>query len=91
MMSARSAMTPRKRYTTTMKISTSSMPTTPAMRPARSESAPSVAEICCFSMAVSVTGRAPVLSTRARSLASWVVKLPVISALPPEMPCGFSR
>ena len=60
------------------------------MSAARSESLPSVAETCCWYVASSVTGRAPVLSTRARSLASCTVKSPVISALPPPMPSASS-
>ena len=62
----------------------------PAMSASCSESLPSVAETSWLSIWLSVTGRAPVLITRARSLACAMVKLPVISALVPWMPSGFS-
>ena len=48
----------------------------PAMSAWCRESLPRVAETSWLSIWFRVTGRAPVLITRARSLASWIVKLP---------------
>ena len=56
------------------------------MRPWLSESLPSVAETCCWYAVSSLTGRAPVLSTKARSLDSCTVMLPPLISAPPLMP-----
>src|SRR6266511_519908 len=66
-----------------MKVASS--PRTPAIRPARSESAPSVALTVFWSMFSSVSGSAPVEISGARNLASDSV-CPWMTAEPPAMP-----
>ncbi len=62
------------------------MPAMAARSASRSESWPSVAEICVSESVWNSTGSAPVWSTSARSWASWTVKLPSICARPPPIP-----
>ena len=64
----------------------------PALRPWLSACLPSVAETCEREIRSSFSGRAPVLSTFARSWALVIVKPPEIWApVEPSMPSGFSR
>ncbi len=64
----------------------------PALRPWSSACLPSVAETCEREISSSRSGRAPVLSTFARSWALVIVKPPEIWApVEPSMPSGFSR
>ena len=62
------------------------------MRPWSSACWPSVAETCEREISSSRSGRAPILSSRARSCAPWSVKPPEICApWEPSIPSGFSR
>src|SRR5665647_1699346 len=63
--------------------STRTSPIAPAIRPARSWSAPRVAETLSTLDTSNVSGRAPYLSTLARSLADFCVNDPEICAFPP--------
>ena len=67
-------------------------PARPAIRPWSSAWRPSVADTCEREIRSSLSGRAPIWSTVARSWAVWGVKLPEICApVEPSMPSGFSR
>src|SRR5216683_2676553 len=65
---------------------TRARPSTPAMRPARSEALPRVGDTVWTVDWVSLTGRAPVARTRARFLASVCPPTPVIDVVPEVMP-----
>ena len=60
-------------------MKTRAMPMAPAISPAFSCSLPSSVEIDCAVACLKVSGSAPYLSWLARSVASFWVKLPVIS------------
>ena len=92
MISAMSAITPRKPYRTIRKIITNSRPAAPAIRPLRSESLPSVAETLLKDVAVNLIGSDPDCTSSAIRSASLLVS-PLITLLPLKvalMPFGFS-
>ena len=66
-----------------MKIQTPNIPSIAAILPADIESAPNPGPTDLSSIISRGAGRAPALNNTARSVASWLVKLPVIIPEPP--------
>ncbi len=88
MISAMSAIRPRKPYTASRKIITTRRPTAPAIRPECSAVLPSVAETRFSESTVNVTGSVPDWICSA-SRSAWALLRPLISLLLPEIPSGY--